>query len=61
MSKEQVIAECYEELAQNIDCSEDQVEEILTKHGAKLGLIDGVDTVALQMFRLVAENSRTER
>jgi len=50
MSKEQVAAECKKELAQNYGCSDEQVSEILTKHGAKLGLIDG------DMFALMCES-----
>jgi hypothetical protein len=49
MTQGQVIAECREELAQNFGCSSEKISEILTKHGAKLGLIDG------DMFRLMCE------
>jgi len=56
MTKKQVAAECREELGQNEDCSPEKIEEILTRHGLRLGLIDGVNSVAEQMFQLLCES-----
>jgi len=53
MTQEQVIEECRQELAQNFGCSEDEICEILAKHGARLGLT-GEDT-AYDMLRLMCD------
>jgi len=61
MTKEQqqVLAECKQELAQNYGCSSEKVEEILAKHGLKLGLIDDpIDSVASQMFGLMCDRDK---